>query len=98
MRLPLRVVRGAFDVLLMNAPEKDFIKKVEPYNFYGKYTNEMGNCKDVRIRYKPSAYSDVESKFMLPEVKINDEMIALKCDFDGIRVGKSIQKVYRNKT
>ena len=82
LRLPLRIVRGAFDVLLMNAPEKDFIKKVEPYNFYGKYTNEMGDCKEVRICYKPSAYSAVESKFMLPEIKVNDEMVELKCDFD----------------
>lgn len=89
--IPLRIIRGFFDILIMNIP-KNFVKKIEPYSFCGCFEIDLKYQRDISVNYQPSKYSEEEGKLILPVVKIDDKNIDLVCDLNLDSVNEAFRE------
>ncbi len=82
LKLPLRIIRGLFDIIIMNIPE-DFVKRMELYSFCGTININLNEHEKVVLLYKQSKYIESLRLIEKPVLKLNGQEVDLNYQFDN---------------
>ncbi len=81
MKLPLGIIRGLFDIIIMNIPE-NFVNRIELYSFCGTIKVNLKEQKKVVLLYQSSKYMESIDLIKKPLMKMKDQEVDLNYEFD----------------